>query len=148
MLFLSKAQLQLTFPPKIWGKIATVFSYHIRYAFQSESTLYSCLNVKELLAQSRLKIWTLIDCNWTVKCTVQISTHNITQNHYWFSYIIWLFFSFIQWVENFQRKTWGFMSQKWRFTNHVFLLKSQNLKFNVTWTIGKYIASQTREYDY
>ena len=28
------------------------------YAFQSESTLYSCLNVKELLAQSRLEIWT------------------------------------------------------------------------------------------
>ena len=24
--------------------------YHVTYAFQSESTLYSCLNVKELLA--------------------------------------------------------------------------------------------------
>ena len=33
--------------------------------FQSESTLYSCLNVKELLAQSRGKTWTLNDCNWT-----------------------------------------------------------------------------------
>ena len=28
----------------------TVCSYHVTYAFQSESTLYSCLNVKELLA--------------------------------------------------------------------------------------------------
>ena len=28
----------------------TVCSCHVRYAFQSESTLYSCLNVKELLA--------------------------------------------------------------------------------------------------
>ena len=28
-------------------------SYHVTYAFQSESTLYSCLNVKELLARSR-----------------------------------------------------------------------------------------------
>ena len=34
----------------------TVCSCHATYAFQSESTLYSCLNVKELLAQSRHKI--------------------------------------------------------------------------------------------
>ena len=31
----------------------TVCSYHVTYAFQSESTLYSCLNVQELLARSR-----------------------------------------------------------------------------------------------
>ena len=31
----------------------TVSSYHVTYPFQSESTLYSCLNVKELLAQNR-----------------------------------------------------------------------------------------------
>ena len=37
----------------------------IIYAFQSESTLYSCLNVKELLAWNRPKIWSLSDCNWT-----------------------------------------------------------------------------------
>ena len=37
----------------------TVCSYHVRYAFQSESTLYSCLNVKELLARSRSEIWNL-----------------------------------------------------------------------------------------
>ena len=34
----------------------TVFSCHVTYAFQSESTLYSCLNVKELLARSRREI--------------------------------------------------------------------------------------------
>ena len=28
----------------------TVYSYHVMYSFQSESTLYICLNVKELLA--------------------------------------------------------------------------------------------------
>ena len=33
-----------------------VCSYRVTYAFQSESTLYSCLNVKELLARSRRKI--------------------------------------------------------------------------------------------
>ena len=42
-----------------------VCSYHVTYAFRSESTLYSCLNVKELLAQSRREIWSLSDCNWT-----------------------------------------------------------------------------------
>ena len=35
------------------------------YAFQSESTLYSYLNVKELLARSRREIWRWSDCNWT-----------------------------------------------------------------------------------
>ena len=43
----------------------TVCSYHATYAFQSEFTLYSCLNVKEFFAQSRLEIWSLSDCNWT-----------------------------------------------------------------------------------
>ena len=31
----------------------TVCSYHVTYVFQSESTLYSCLNVKEFLARRR-----------------------------------------------------------------------------------------------
>ena len=43
----------------------TVCSCHVTYAFQSESTLYGCLNVKELLARSSRKIWSLSDCNWT-----------------------------------------------------------------------------------
>ena len=34
----------------------TVCSCHVTYAFESESTLYSCLNVKELLARSRHEI--------------------------------------------------------------------------------------------
>ena len=43
----------------------TVCCRHVTYAFQSESTHYSCLNVKELLLRSRRKIWNLSDCNWT-----------------------------------------------------------------------------------
>ena len=39
------------------------------YVFHSESTLYSCLNVKELLAQNTHNIWSLSDCN-------RIGTHN------------------------------------------------------------------------
>ena len=37
----------------------------VTYAFQSESTLYSYLNVKELLAWSKSKMWRLRDWNWT-----------------------------------------------------------------------------------
>ena len=37
-------------------KQLVVCSCHITYAFQSESTLYVCLNVKELLARSRREI--------------------------------------------------------------------------------------------
>ena len=43
----------------------TVCSYHAMYAFQSEFTLYNCLNVKELLAWNRRDIWNLSDCNGT-----------------------------------------------------------------------------------
>ena len=47
----------------------TVCSCHVTYAFQSESTLYSYLNVKELLARSRREIWSLAEwlsvCLWT-----------------------------------------------------------------------------------
>ena len=42
-----------------------VCSYHVTHLFQSESTLYSCLNVKELLARSRRHVWRLSDCNGT-----------------------------------------------------------------------------------
>ena len=45
--------------------ILTVYYYHVTCAFQSKSTLYICLNVKELLARNRLDIWSLSDCNGT-----------------------------------------------------------------------------------
>ena len=49
------------------------------YAFQSESTLYSCLNVKELLVWSRHVIWSLSDCNWTQNQNHLV--HRRTLNH-------------------------------------------------------------------
>ena len=55
-----------------------VCSYHVTYAFQSESTLYSFLNVKELLAQSRREILSLSDCNCTR--TNNHSVHKRTLN--------------------------------------------------------------------
>ena len=51
---------------------------HVTYAFQSESTSYSCLNVKELLARNRRDIWNLSDCNrtWTCNHLVRKRTFN------------------------------------------------------------------------
>ena len=49
------------------NNLNTACSCHVTYAFQSESTLYSYLNVKELFARSRREIWSLSDCSrtWT-----------------------------------------------------------------------------------
>ena len=65
--------------------------YHVTYVFQSESTLYICLNVKETLARNRRRIWNLSDCNGT-------RTHNYlackrTLNHLaklakWLSFVV------------------------------------------------------------
>ena len=43
----------------------TVCSHHVTYAFQSESTLYISLNIKELLARNKHEIWSLSDSNGT-----------------------------------------------------------------------------------
>ena len=43
----------------------TVCSYPVTCACQSKSTLYICLNVRELLVQYRHKIGSLSDCNKT-----------------------------------------------------------------------------------
>ena len=42
-------------------------SYHLTYAFLSESTLCKCLNFKELLARSRHHIWRLSYSNETLR---------------------------------------------------------------------------------
>ena len=47
----------------------TVCYYHVTHAFQSESILYSSLNVKKLLARNWRGIWSLSDSN-------RIRTHN------------------------------------------------------------------------
>ena len=64
-------------------KALTVCSRHVTYAFQSESTLYSCLNVKNSLLETGAKVWSVDSLDMTkhaVKCTVQISTHNTPQS--------------------------------------------------------------------
>ena len=54
---------------EIWELCFTVCYYHVTYKFQNESTLYSWLNVKQLLAQNRRDSWSLSDSN-------EIRTHN------------------------------------------------------------------------
>ena len=78
--------------------ILTVCSYHVTYAL-SESTLYSCLNVKELLARSRREIWSLSDCNWTR--TDYHLVHKRTLNHLakmtkWLSVRLWIKWLWVQ----------------------------------------------------
>ena len=77
----------------LYTKIITVCSCHVTYTFQSEFTPYSCLNVKELFARSRRKIWSLSDCNWT-----RTQNHLVlkrTLNHLakldslWNAYVTW-----------------------------------------------------------
>ena len=64
---------------------------HVTYAFESESTLYSCLNVKELLAQSRRKIWRWSDCNWTRTqnhLVLKRTLNHLTKLVKWFSCVL------------------------------------------------------------
>ena len=65
----------------------TVCSCHVTYPFQDESTLYNCMNVKELLARSRRKIWSLSGCKWTR-----------TQNHLVLKWTLNQFGQMMAWV--------------------------------------------------
>ena len=59
----------------LWVLICTLnltvcSSYHVMYAFQSESTLYSCVNVKELLARNTSQlIYRLSGCGFESRCS-------------------------------------------------------------------------------
>ena len=57
----------------------TISSYHVTYAFQSESTLYSSLNIKEPLTRNRREIWTL--CDWNGARTHNRLVRKRTLNH-------------------------------------------------------------------
>ena len=59
----------------------TVCSCHVTYPFQRESTLYSCLNVKELLAPGSREIWSLSECNWTRTYNYLFRKWTLNQEH-------------------------------------------------------------------
>ena len=73
------------------GGEMTICSYHVTHAFQSESALYNCLNVKELLSQNRREIRSLSDCNgtWTHNHLVRKQTLNyLTELAKWLSCVV------------------------------------------------------------
>ena len=45
--------------------LLTLCSCQVTYALQSETILFICLNVNELLAQNRCDVWSLSDCKET-----------------------------------------------------------------------------------
>ena len=67
----------------------TVCCCHVTYAFQSESTRYSCLNVKELLTRSRCEIWGLSDCNLTHNSTLTTENSRLASLAKWLSVRSW-----------------------------------------------------------
>ena len=56
----------------------TECSSNVTYVFQSESKLYICLNVKQLLAQNRRNICSLSDCNGTRTHNHLVRKHTLT----------------------------------------------------------------------
>ena len=74
--------------------IMTVCSCHVTYVFQSESTLYGYLNVKELLARGRRGIWSLSDCSWTRTHNQLVYKQTLNEHHLaklaeWLSVLLW-----------------------------------------------------------
>ena len=115
----------------------TICSCHVRYVLQSESMLYSCLNMKELLARSWRKIWSLSDCNWTR-----------TQNHLFLKINGWEFvyklsgsgFNSSCSHLNFRFRTWFEQGVPWYSANHRVWIHSEtltwhgkNIQLNVYW---------------
>ena len=56
MMMMMKLRIVIKVICVIVNSSLTVSYYHVTYVFQSESTSYSCLNVKELLPQNRRHI--------------------------------------------------------------------------------------------
>ena len=90
-----------------WNEIIkvklTVCSYHVTYAFQGESTIYSCVNVKGLLARNWLEGCSLSDCNctWTHDHLVRKLTINHLVNLVWLNgwvFVYKLRLRFVLWV--------------------------------------------------
>ena len=69
VIFFSKIEICTTSEKTFQHFLFIVCYYHVTYAFQSESTLYSCLNVEELFARNKRDIWSLSD-------STEIRTHN------------------------------------------------------------------------
>ena len=115
----------------------TVCSCHVTYAFQSESTLYSCLNIKELLTQNRCKIWSLakwlsvhLQIKWLqvqVQFTVTQTSNFAPISSKEFLDIqatrVWIHFEMHTWHE----KTYSQMPHTDKYSQHSFIIKEASL---------------------
>ena len=70
--------------------ILIVCSYHVMYPFEIESTLYICLNVKELLAWNRQEIWMVKSEIWW---NLMVWILRVTIRKFYFFQVLWFFFS-------------------------------------------------------
>ena len=75
--------------------VMSVCYYNATYAFQSEFTLYNCLNVKKILARNRRDIWSLSDKN-------RIQTHNHLARKRTLNHLV----SFAKWLSVRLRAKW------------------------------------------
>ena len=65
----------------------TIYSYRVTHAFQSKSTLYHCLNVKELIGWNSHNIWSLSDSN-PQPLSLWTNTQQFTKLAKWLSWIV------------------------------------------------------------
>ena len=109
------------------------FYYHVTHAFQSESTLYSCLNSKERLAWNSGNTWSLIGSNG-------IQTHNHlvckqTLNHLaklakWLGCVVWVLICTVHLGIYYYYITYSFQSEYTLYGSmNIKELLTQHLKF-------------------
>ena len=67
-------------------KSLTLSYCHVTYTFQSEPTLYSCLNLKELLARNRRDTWNLKGTSATKTITCQNVSSEAQIKNFFISY--------------------------------------------------------------
>ena len=67
----------------LWLKshMSTVYYYHVTHAFQRESTLYSCLDVKELWLNGWVFVYKLSGCRFKSCCSNNHLVRKRTLNH-------------------------------------------------------------------
>ena len=113
----------------------SVCSCNVTYAFQGESTLYSCLNVKDRLAWNRHEIWSLSDCNWTWNHNHLVHKQTLNCSHWNFRFracveqgVPWHSGNYRVWIHSEMRKWHDKNIQSNALYRKVFTTQLNNLK--------------------
>ena len=85
--WMSRKSLLATSKPNYWAVLwvlvctvrLTLCYYHVTYAFQTESTIYSCLNVKEHLVRNRcdIRCWHLLNFRYRACFEQGVPWHSV-----------------------------------------------------------------------